>query len=45
MMGILATEHIIVNFDAYGHEIGKNMYLVQAAKRPLGASTCSTSIG
>ncbi len=25
-MGILATEHIIVNFDAYGHLIGKNMY-------------------
>jgi hypothetical protein len=25
-MGILAMEHIIVNFDAYGHEIGKNMY-------------------
>lgn len=25
-MGILALEHIIVNFDAYGHEIGKNMY-------------------
>jgi len=25
-MGIFATEHIIVNFDAYGHEIGKNMY-------------------
>lgn len=25
-MGILATEHIIVNFDAYGHVIGKNMY-------------------
>jgi hypothetical protein len=25
-MGIMATEHIIVNFDAYGHEIGKNMY-------------------
>lgn len=25
-MGILATEHIIVNFDAYGHIIGKNMY-------------------
>ena len=25
-MGMLATEHIIVNFDAYGHEIGKNMY-------------------
>ncbi len=25
-MGILATEHIIVNFDAYGHAIGKNMY-------------------
>ena len=25
-MGIFATEHIIVNFDAYGHQIGKNMY-------------------
>ena len=25
-MGIFAMEHIIVNFDAYGHEIGKNMY-------------------
>lgn len=25
-MGILATEHIIVNFDSYGHIIGKNMY-------------------
>jgi hypothetical protein len=25
-MRIFATEHIIVNFDAYGHEIGKNMY-------------------
>jgi hypothetical protein len=25
-MGVLATEHIIVNFDAYGHIIGKNMY-------------------
>src|SRR5258708_23662161 len=25
-MGIFATEHIIVNCDAYGHEIGKNMY-------------------
>jgi hypothetical protein len=25
-MGIFATEHIIVNFDAYGHDIGKNMY-------------------
>ena len=25
-MGMLAVEHIIVNFDAYGHEIGKNMY-------------------
>ncbi|MDB6039074.1 MAG: hypothetical protein JWM99_2915, partial [Verrucomicrobiales bacterium] len=31
-MGIFATEHIIVNFDAYGHEIGKNMY----AFRPDG---------
>ena len=25
-MGILAVEHIIVNFDAYGHQIGKNVY-------------------
>jgi len=25
-MGVFATEHIIENFDAYGHEIGKNMY-------------------
>jgi hypothetical protein len=25
-MGIFATEHIIANFDAYGHAIGKNMY-------------------
>lgn len=25
-MRICAAEHIIVNFDAYGHEIGKNMY-------------------
>ncbi len=25
-MRIFATEHIIVNFDAYGHQIGKNMY-------------------
>ena len=25
-MRIFATEHIIINFDAYGHEIGKNMY-------------------
>lgn len=25
-MGILATEHIIQNFDAYGHIIGKNVY-------------------
>lgn len=25
-MHIFAAEHIIVNFDAYGHEIGKNMY-------------------
>jgi len=25
-MRIFATEHIIVNFDAWGHEIGKNMY-------------------
>ena len=25
-MRIFAAEHIIVNFDAFGHEIGKNMY-------------------
>jgi hypothetical protein len=25
-MRIFATEHIIENFDAWGHEIGKNMY-------------------
>ncbi len=25
-MAIFATEHIIANFDAYGHDIGKNMY-------------------
>src|SRR6266542_2466155 len=25
-MRLFATEHIIVNFDAWGHEIGKNMY-------------------
>jgi hypothetical protein len=25
-MRIFAAEHIIVNFDAYGHDIGKNMY-------------------
>ncbi|MBP8259618.1 MAG: lamin tail domain-containing protein [Verrucomicrobia bacterium] len=25
-MRIFAVEHIIVNFDAYGHKIGKNMY-------------------
>jgi hypothetical protein len=30
-MGILAAEHIIVNFDAYGHEIGKNMYAFKPA--------------
>ena len=28
-MGIFATEHIIVNFDAYGHDIGKNMFAYQ----------------
>ena len=26
-MRIFAMEHIIVNFDAYGHQIGKNMYV------------------
>ncbi len=25
-MGIFAVEHIVNNFDSYGHEIGKNMY-------------------
>jgi len=25
-MRVFATEHIIANFDAFGHEIGKNMY-------------------
>ena len=25
-MGIFAVEHIIANFDSYGHAIGKNMY-------------------
>lgn len=25
-MRVFATEHIIVNFDSWGHEIGKNMY-------------------
>jgi hypothetical protein len=36
-MRIFATEHIIVNFDAYGHQIGKNMYayLPQAGKWQL----------
>ncbi len=28
-MRIFATEHIIANFDAYGHDIGKNMYAYQ----------------
>ena len=26
MMGIFAVEHIVNNFDSWGHEIGKNMY-------------------
>ncbi|HET7625155.1 MAG TPA: lamin tail domain-containing protein [Verrucomicrobiae bacterium] len=26
-MRIFATEHIIVNFDSWGHDFGKNMYL------------------
>jgi len=30
-MRIFATEHIIANFDAYGHEIGKNMYAYKPA--------------
>ncbi len=28
---IFATEHIVVNFDAWGHEIGKNMYVFKPA--------------
>ncbi len=31
-MGTLALEHILVNFDAYGHEIGKNMYAYKPQK-------------
>ena len=30
-MRAFALEHIIVNFDAYGHEIGKNMYAYRPA--------------
>ena len=30
-MRIFASEHIIVNFDAWGHDIGKNMYLFLSA--------------
>lgn len=26
-MGIFAAEHIINNFDSWGHDIGKNMYM------------------
>jgi hypothetical protein len=28
-MRVFAAEHIMVNFDAYGHQIGKNMYAFQ----------------
>jgi len=31
-MRIFATEHIIVNFDSWGHEIGKNMYLYKPSR-------------
>ncbi len=30
-MGIFATEHIINNFDSWGHTIGKNMYMYKPA--------------
>lgn len=30
-MRIFAAEHIIVNFDSWGHEIGKNMYAYKPA--------------
>lgn len=30
-MRIFAAEHIIVNFDSWGHEIGKNMYAFKPA--------------
>ena len=30
-------EHIIVNFDAYGHQIGKNMSAFIAAERQMAA--------
>lgn len=32
-MGIFAVEHLVVNFDSYGYDIGKNMY---AYKPPHG---------
>ena len=32
-MGVFAFEHIIVNFDSWGHDIGKNMY---SYKSPTG---------
>jgi hypothetical protein len=32
-MGIFAFEHIVVNFDSWGHDIGKNMY---SYKSPTG---------
>ena len=31
-MRIFAAEHIVVNFDAWGHEIGKNMYAFLPSK-------------
>jgi len=31
-MGIFAVEHIINNFDSWGHDIGKNMYMFKPKK-------------
>ncbi|MBN2507855.1 MAG: lamin tail domain-containing protein [Verrucomicrobia bacterium] len=31
-MGVFAFEHIIVNFDSWGHDIGKNMYMYKPAR-------------
>lgn len=33
-IGVLAFEHIVVNFDAYGHIIGKNMYAAKPENGP-----------
>jgi hypothetical protein len=33
-MGMFAFEHIINNFDSWGHDIGKNMYVYKPANGP-----------